>query len=233
MSRSLKNLYPEKYQQYKDSNYRGQHIDQPLAREEKALCKQLANNKCSICGKVGLDAHHIIPLSEGGQHTQENLMCLCRSCHERVHKKVYIINPKTREISVNVELHAITEEDKQSYISEFEKLTGNILFKNTGGYYYFCGLNKIKITVAEIKKVVNYQSATELRGMLPSKKQSIEERKILAEWKAYFKATNNKPMWHQLCKVIRVWDTLSVEKKEEIFKKLSDKWRLSPKTQEK
>ena len=32
------------------------------------------------------EVHHIIPLAEGGTHDESNLMSLCRSCHEKIHK---------------------------------------------------------------------------------------------------------------------------------------------------
>ena len=33
------------------------------------------------------EVHHIVHISEGGTHDESNLMSLCRSCHERIHKK--------------------------------------------------------------------------------------------------------------------------------------------------
>lgn len=45
---------------------------------------------CELCQKEGRfvpveEVHHIVPLSEGGTNDEENLMSLCRSCHERIH----------------------------------------------------------------------------------------------------------------------------------------------------
>jgi hypothetical protein len=34
------------------------------------------------------EVHHIIPLSEGGTNDESNLMSLCRSCHEKIHKEI-------------------------------------------------------------------------------------------------------------------------------------------------
>ena len=31
--------------------------------------------------------HHIQPISEGGTHDESNLMSLCVSCHERIHRR--------------------------------------------------------------------------------------------------------------------------------------------------
>ena len=42
---------------------------------------------CQGCGQSGvpLDAHHIIPLSRGGNNWLNNLISLCRDCHTRIH----------------------------------------------------------------------------------------------------------------------------------------------------
>ena len=55
-------------------------------------------------------------------------------------------------------------------------------------------------------------------------KLDVIQRKILAKWKVYFKYTKNKPMWHQICEVIKSWKYLTANKKEEIFKKLNTRW---------
>lgn len=45
---------------------------------------------CEMCLKEGKavpteQVHHIVPISEGGGHTDDNLMALCRACHARLH----------------------------------------------------------------------------------------------------------------------------------------------------
>lgn len=47
---------------------------------------------CEACGhshKInnGLDIHHILPRSRGGKDNIDNLMCLCRRCHDKVHNE--------------------------------------------------------------------------------------------------------------------------------------------------
>lgn len=47
---------------------------------------------CEECFKQGImtpveEVHHIIPVSEGGRHTDDNLMSLCQSCHTKIHIK--------------------------------------------------------------------------------------------------------------------------------------------------
>jgi 5-methylcytosine-specific restriction enzyme A len=44
---------------------------------------------CELCERKNLlvpvqEVHHIVPLSQGGTHREENLMGLCKSCHSRI-----------------------------------------------------------------------------------------------------------------------------------------------------
>ena len=48
-----------------------------------------AHPLCELCQKNGKlipteEIHHKIPLSEGGTHSEENLIALCKSCHARL-----------------------------------------------------------------------------------------------------------------------------------------------------
>ena len=47
---------------------------------------------CEVCEKKGIvkaveEVHHIVPLSEGGTHSDDNLMSLCKSCHSKITAK--------------------------------------------------------------------------------------------------------------------------------------------------
>lgn len=45
-------------------------------------------SKCRECSRVNnLTLDHVIPLSEGGLHEEENLQILCQICHEKKNKK--------------------------------------------------------------------------------------------------------------------------------------------------
>lgn len=46
--------------------------------------------KCEKCGKTEhLHGHHIIPIGvEGSTDTQDNLSCLCNSCHQKLHHRI-------------------------------------------------------------------------------------------------------------------------------------------------
>ena len=52
------------------------------------------------------------------------------------------------------------------------------------------------------------------------KKASVRDRKILAQYKQVFKEAGNKAMWHEVCKVEKMWDSLQSIQKEHIFKVL-------------
>ena len=40
---------------------------------------------CEHCGKKAADIHHIIYRSQGGKDEIENLIALCRKCHDMAH----------------------------------------------------------------------------------------------------------------------------------------------------
>ena len=52
-----------------------------------------AHPLCEMCLKEGRytpveEVHHILPISQGGDHRQSNLMSLCQSCHTKLHRKL-------------------------------------------------------------------------------------------------------------------------------------------------
>ena len=49
-----------------------------------------AHPLCERCLKEGRytpveEVHHILPVSQGGDHRESNLMSLCQSCHTKIH----------------------------------------------------------------------------------------------------------------------------------------------------
>jgi 5-methylcytosine-specific restriction protein A len=43
--------------------------------------------RCEENGKLtpAEEVHHKLPVSQGGRHNRENLMSVCRSCHNKIH----------------------------------------------------------------------------------------------------------------------------------------------------
>lgn len=43
---------------------------------------------CEVCGKVAVDIHHVLFKSQGGTDDIDNLIALCRGCHDISHGKI-------------------------------------------------------------------------------------------------------------------------------------------------
>jgi 5-methylcytosine-specific restriction endonuclease McrA len=59
--------------------------------------KKLRDGHCYFCKETNyaiLDAHRIIPGSEGGKYTESNMITTCASCHRRIHAKEIIVDRK-------------------------------------------------------------------------------------------------------------------------------------------
>lgn len=223
-SRSLKDLYPEKYQEYLDSDfYKYKSSIQKETRELSLLCKERADYKCELCGDYALDAHHIVPLEEGGPNTLDNLICVCRSCHRQIHKGVYKFDEELKKFKPVINpAHIIPENEKPKYIQAFEEMIGTTIYKSTGGYYAFVNNVKVKYDVKGIKAAVGYteerdQVKVKEDARLIAKKQSIRDRKLLNHLASEYKEQGDKFRWHQYARLARNWDNYDDAVKEQIM----------------
>jgi 5-methylcytosine-specific restriction endonuclease McrA len=49
--------------------------------------KERDQNVCQLCGaKEKIEGHHIINFAYGGAATADNIISLCKRCHQAVHK---------------------------------------------------------------------------------------------------------------------------------------------------
>jgi 5-methylcytosine-specific restriction endonuclease McrA len=75
------------------------------AKEYSALCKSILQRdgyKCCSCGmRSGLHIHHIIFRSQQGPDEACNLITLCSSCHEAVHRSDLKITEEKKFIRRN------------------------------------------------------------------------------------------------------------------------------------
>lgn len=62
---------------------------------------------CQICGKKNkrLEVHHIVWRSKQGTDDEENLITLCKSCHDKVHDGELVINKKPRKMTLRYTTH--------------------------------------------------------------------------------------------------------------------------------
>jgi 5-methylcytosine-specific restriction endonuclease McrA len=55
-------------------------------RKIYAAVREIDKHKCVVCSSYsGIQVHHAIPRSLGGETKIENLMCLCYKCHMSIH----------------------------------------------------------------------------------------------------------------------------------------------------
>ncbi|MDQ5883067.1 MAG: 5-methylcytosine-specific restriction enzyme [Patescibacteria group bacterium] len=60
------------------------HRQNKIPKERKKKLKNGAH--CLFCGTTqNLTIHHVIPLSQGGDNSDDNLVVLCDSCHQKLH----------------------------------------------------------------------------------------------------------------------------------------------------
>ena len=71
------------------------------------------NYTCQGCGETDteLHAHHIVPKSDGGSDRMDNLLTLCKPCHERIHGYQIGETDQQREIrKQEQEIEQLTQE---------------------------------------------------------------------------------------------------------------------------
>ena len=69
------------------------YVEKLAAKRDKAANMRrvrvavLARDKgrCRCCGAKGTDLHHVLYRSRGGKDTADNLVTVCRQCHEAIH----------------------------------------------------------------------------------------------------------------------------------------------------
>mgnify|MGYP001114152568 CR=1 FL=1 len=88
--------YCAEHQKVADDNYkryeRSPDFNKTYGRSWKRLRDKYIKQHplCEMCLKEGRltpvdEVHHILPVSQGGRSTPDNLMSLCRSCHIKIH----------------------------------------------------------------------------------------------------------------------------------------------------
>jgi 5-methylcytosine-specific restriction endonuclease McrA len=85
-------------------------------KNKKAFKKR--SKQCRICGEKEyslLDAHRIVPGEEGGKYEESNCVCLCVSCHRKVHSDLIKILGWKHSTCGRL-LHIINEDKQEEFI---------------------------------------------------------------------------------------------------------------------
>jgi len=77
---------------------------------------------CSLCGsEENLKIHHIIPFTDFGSHSSENLVVLCHECHKAVHRGEKRVNQEGVLDKRWIKEYESFLELKESYGNNFNK----------------------------------------------------------------------------------------------------------------
>ena len=76
-----------RYERYQRDPATKQALRQGMAAHPRPIRRH--HPFCEECYKRGVltpteEIHHIVPLSHGGTHAEDNLMALCKPCHSRI-----------------------------------------------------------------------------------------------------------------------------------------------------
>lgn len=121
---------------------------------------------------------------------------------------------------------ALYEKAKKNRDTEAtHKLRGNLASIRARLRYWDSHRDEIETNINERSK-----NMSETNTAKEAKKQSLKDRQILEQYKLMFKEAGNKGMWHQMCKVIKSWDTFEQIQKDHVFDTLHrffDKYGVS------
>ena len=75
-----------------------------ISKEVKETVYKRDRGRCILCGAVGLPEAHYIPRSKGGLGIEQNIVTLCRPCHDKLdnttERKALLLGKRTPRIMV-------------------------------------------------------------------------------------------------------------------------------------
>lgn len=92
-------VYCEKHKKQVNQEYnkhqRNPDVNKQYGRSWKRIRDKYVKEHplCECCLEEGVivlmeEVHHKVPVGQGGKHTPSNLISLCRSCHNKIHKRI-------------------------------------------------------------------------------------------------------------------------------------------------
>jgi len=76
--------------EYQQSRYEGENWRQKVLWRDKYICQHCKS-------KENLNAHHIIPRSNGGTNIVKNGLTLCKNCHNSLHNGKWLFNKSVKQ----------------------------------------------------------------------------------------------------------------------------------------
>lgn len=158
---------------------------------------------------------------ERDNYNIENLQPLTSGDNVRKDKE----NWNVKELKCNMKKHkSFYEEKLERFLNEYEKAKaeGNVE-----------EAHKLRSNISQARARIRYWNSHQDEYWAFSREQDAQElkkleyhsnafyKKLLKQWARYFKESGNKAMWHEICKVNQSWNSLSADKKQEIFQKLN------------
>lgn len=89
-----------------------------MGKKSKKQIAKLFEKKCYLCGTENyeiLDAHRIIPGSDGGKYNWFNMLVICSNCHRKVHAGQIKIDRKYLSTSGKWILHYFDEKGVEQW----------------------------------------------------------------------------------------------------------------------
>ena len=69
-----------------DKQYNRYERDPEVTRKYGRAWKRIRDRYAKVHPLTPVEeVHHIVPISQGGTHNENNLMSLCQSCHTKIH----------------------------------------------------------------------------------------------------------------------------------------------------
>ena len=101
-----------------------QHGDAMGFYNVKAAVLSRDNYTCQICKaqNTQLQVHHIQFRSQGGSNSMENLITLCKECHEKIHKKELKFNKKVPSFKHASHMNIMRKKLVESLKNEFDNV---------------------------------------------------------------------------------------------------------------
>ena len=91
-------------------------------------CYLRDNHTCQDCGSLeNLEIHHLLPISQGGKNTLDNLRTVCHDCHITNYKNIHYPKDKSKIVSYELREKNRYGLDKSKFTAITISITPDVL----------------------------------------------------------------------------------------------------------